>query len=1686
MAATAWDKFLLLSWKNWIIQIRHPIQTIFEVLLPIFVCALLIVIRGLVEIKEFDQPTTYEWESAVNIPNSRWFNEDVKHQLFYSPSNPVLDGIVGNVSQKLGFTLPVIAFDNSLELLNSAQTMEPFASIEFEDSLQSIDALPFVINYALRFPAELRQNTTSANAFFTNWATNRKLGNDFAIGPRNKEDNDGGEPPGYIPQGFIALQNLIERQIIQEVSPVDIPEVTIQRFPYPPYIEDIIGFVLEFAFPFLFLIAFLYNCINNIKYITVEKELQLKETMKIMGLPSYMHWLAWFTKCMMFQLVIITVLTVMFKIQMTKGLAVFTHSNWLIVWIFFLLYSVAAVTYSFMFSTFFNKANIASIVGAIMWFVLLIPYNLIGQNEDAALSAKLASSLLCNSGMGFGFAVMSQYETAGVGIQWHNLFSPVTPDDSLTLGAVMVMFILASVIQMLIALYVEKIRPGEFGVAEKFYFPFTKKFWTGKVNAPFVDQDSLDKENSEFEAEPHGQVAGIQVRGLRKVYDKKVAVNNLTLNMYEDQITVLLGHNGAGKSTTMSMLTGLYQPTSGTAYIKGNDIRSDMSAIRSSLGMCPQHNVLFNELTVKEHIIFFSKLKGMKKRADVDEQIRKYVNLLELTPKLNAQSKTLSGGMKRKLSVGIALCGSSKIVLCDEPTSGMDPAARRALWDVLIQEKKGRTILLTTHFMDEADVLGDRIAIMADGDLKTVGSSFFLKKKFGVGYRLVCVKAADCDPSKVTSLLANHIPGITVETNVGSELTYVLKEEFISQFRTIFADLETRSAQLNLTSFGVSLTTMEEVFLKVGTDTKAVSESPESEIIENPDNNGHENGNGFQSSTIELTTSGTTLVTGFQLKWSQIRAMVTKKVLYSIRNYILLLLQFFIPALFIVITMLTEQANSGDKDLPELAISFNEYLQTVTTVARGSLASGSLIENVLTNYENIINGLPSVHSLHVTDQDFQNAILDQYQASLSDTNLKFMVGVTFNGSAIMAWFNNQAYHTAPLAINTINNAILKSVSGNASRVINLTNKPLPYTQDSKIGQLYIGNNAGFNVAFNIGFAMAFVTAMYVVFYIKERVSRAKLLQFVSGVNKIIFWFTAFVVDYVIFILISIVLIAVLSAYQQDAFSTFDELGRNFAILVLFGFAAFPFTYICSFLFDIPSTGLVRLSIGYIVTGVFTYMAFFILNNETLGLRYIAEPLGWLFLIFPHYSLARGINNLYMKQSTINICNTQCAYFPQCSTIGVPRLCESVVIDCSGNVTDPILKLVCDVKDSCCEQDFFDFTESGIGVQLVALFVIGVVSFAILFVIEFRWLQNVYFTLKSINRRKDIPESEDGTVDSDVMNEKNKIRSITAYSDSNLIVKDFTKFYGNTLAVNQICVGVERSECFGLLGVNGAGKTSMFKMLTGDETITSGEAWVEGISVKSDMNKVHQRIGYCPQFDALFDDLTGRETLKIFALLRGIPSDEIDEVSTRLAIDLAFTKHLDKRISAYSGGNKRKLSTALSMIGGPSVIYLDEPTSGMDVGARRQLWNMVIKAMNSGKSIVLTSHSMEECEVLCTRLAIMVNGEFKCLGSTQHLKNKFSKGFFLTIKIKREDSVVSEQQITEVKDFVNTNFTNAILKEQYMDMLTYHIPTATVQWSEMFGLMEDAKDRLSIADYSLGQTSLEQVFLFFTKYQRTID
>lgn len=356
--------------------------------------------------------------------------------------------------------------------------------------------------------------------------------------------------------------------------------------------------------------------------------------------------------------------------------------------------------------------------------------------------------------------------------------------------------------------------PGEFGVAKPWYFPFTRDFW---VSGSMKEDDSLlepTERSRYFEEEPQSCGAGVQIRNLRKVYgDGKVAVDGLNLNLYEGQITVLLGHNGAGKTTTMSVLTGMFSPSSGTALINGYDIRQSMDDARSSMGFCPQHNVLFDELTVHEHLEFAARLKGIpadQARAEVD----RYINRLGLTEKARAESSTLSGGMKRKLAVGMALCGRPKVVLLDEPSTGVDPTARHALWDFLNEEKQSKTILLSTHYMNEADVLGDRIAILAGGKLTASGSPFFLKNAYGVGYRLVCVKGRKYSETCLLELLRTYIQSVVIDSENSFEVQILLEKKYIQNFEPMLKQLESSMESCGIMSYGVSFTTLEEVFLK--------------------------------------------------------------------------------------------------------------------------------------------------------------------------------------------------------------------------------------------------------------------------------------------------------------------------------------------------------------------------------------------------------------------------------------------------------------------------------------------------------------------------------------------------------------------------------------------------------------------------------------------------------------------------------------------------------------------------------------------------------------------------------------------------------------------------------------------------------------------------------------------------------
>lgn len=222
----------------------------------------------------------------------------------------------------------------------------------------------------------------------------------------------------------------------------------------------------------------------------------------------------------------------------------------------------------------------------------------------------------------------------------------------------------------------------------------------------------------------------IEIKGLRKEFGSKVAVNDLSLQIPEGSLFALLGVNGAGKTTTIRMLTGLTMPSAGDAWVMGHSIRKDLAEVKKAVNLSPQETAVAPNLTVRENLEFIAGIYGFDKTR-VKERTQQMLDQFSLGEVEHNKAKTLSGGWQRKLSIAMALITEPKILFLDEPTLGLDVLARRELWREIERLKGKITIILTTHYMEEAEALADEIAVMTKGDLKAVGTPEELKGQTG-------------------------------------------------------------------------------------------------------------------------------------------------------------------------------------------------------------------------------------------------------------------------------------------------------------------------------------------------------------------------------------------------------------------------------------------------------------------------------------------------------------------------------------------------------------------------------------------------------------------------------------------------------------------------------------------------------------------------------------------------------------------------------------------------------------------------------------------------------------------------------------------------------------------------------------------------------------------------------------------
>lgn len=220
----------------------------------------------------------------------------------------------------------------------------------------------------------------------------------------------------------------------------------------------------------------------------------------------------------------------------------------------------------------------------------------------------------------------------------------------------------------------------------------------------------------------------IEISNLTKKFKEKIAVNNISLKIKEGELFALLGTNGAGKTTTIKMLSTLILPTSGEVKINGLDVIKDRQKVKEILNVSPQETAIAPNLSVRENLEFMAGVYQIKNK---EEKIKELISMFKLDDVLNQKVKTLSGGWQRKVSIAMALINDPKILFLDEPTLGLDVIARKELWSVIEKQKNKMTIILTTHYMEEAESLSDRVGIMAGGNLIDVGTPEELIKKSG-------------------------------------------------------------------------------------------------------------------------------------------------------------------------------------------------------------------------------------------------------------------------------------------------------------------------------------------------------------------------------------------------------------------------------------------------------------------------------------------------------------------------------------------------------------------------------------------------------------------------------------------------------------------------------------------------------------------------------------------------------------------------------------------------------------------------------------------------------------------------------------------------------------------------------------------------------------------------------------------
>ena len=1203
--------------------------------------------------------------------------------------------------------------------------------------------------------------------------------------------------------------------------------------------------------------------------------------------------------------------------------------------------------------------------------------------------------------------------------------------------------------------------PGEFltkSIASNILLDETKNDNVSKEYKSSFKKDEINetKESLKF-------CQRLEINNLGKRYDNKQVLNGFSFKAYENEIFALLGQNGAGKSTFISILNGLIEADEGSIkYYISNDQNEFGSQVldkagnnnfREFLGFCPQNNnILFDDLTIEENLEIFCLLKydsvkhGNNEKNYIRREVIKLIEDFKFNKSKSDLVKNLSGGLKRRLAIAIACCGKSKIIVLDEPTGGVDILSMKTIWEILNKLKEEhKIIILITHFMEEASSLADQIGVLKNGKIICRGSNKYLIDHYGKFITIQINKRRDANSKdllyfiKDSFLLSkenqfdsksysnessssysngkNLIDGTSISSKSNDSFLKVDHKFEIKVFKErIVVKIPTKL--FNFSNVEEKLKTMEEKYSV--NNYRIVKDQLNDAFINIMKDEAKKDDKKGYLTLLEIDKYIYKLY-GFEKFKNELKLLIKKRFYETLKDKKSFILEILFPILLTFIACLVSYIEFLDNNKSSL-IELNTYNNDTQIIYYEALDHGDYF-----TLNNILNSASTIED-KIKFKHFYSQVLPIWK---EDKNFNLLKNITayfmtlYEYSKINDTYNNYAsfylisadqkshkyefasYYSAKQRHSTITytNYLLQNIVKNEMKKsvdyksyvnsVGITNSPFPLTYEEKYDKKA---RNGFVLAFFISIALALIPSNFITIIIREKENKSKHLQLLSGLSIYIYWINNFIfeiIKYYIVVGICLILLACFSFYE-----------KYLAILYIFyGPALVAFTYFLSYFLKTEGSAQITILLINLFFGSLCGSAVLILRTNE-NLKNFGVFLSIIFRVVPSFCICYGYNQLMSKKAlfAIDYYNKDKKDFEM---IKKKYNDPSNIIKDPNYITIDIIFLILEMIIYIGLLIFYenkDYFLRKIGLKKQN----NTYSYD-------REIKPSYNSKNKEGIREKVNKNNIKSSNRDIANKEEKNISLEV-NGLNKIFYDKKDFFNKckkskkVFELKNINFQVKNGSCFGLLGGNSSGKSTTFRCLCKEIEPNKGLVTINNIDIFNYSKNDKINIGYCPQFDSIFEYLTVRQNLMFYGTLKQINKYRLREIVDIIIEKLDLTEFKNEISKNLSGGNKRKLSVGISLISKPNIIFLDEPSTGMDPYTRISLMDILNKAYlksiddedKSQRSMVLTTHSIEEAEVLCDEICILNKGEISPngRGTISELLQRESEGILLNVEFKK--------------------------------------------------------------------------------------